>query len=102
MVQTTPNTNCILFGVVCSGKKHTKNKQITTDSHLFLHGVPTADCRSKCDDSAILMMFIMIVGYLHIFMKKCNGDTKYHNSTLMIDNVCKIVLLSVLWTILCQ
>jgi len=38
------------------------------------------------------MMFVMIVVYLHIFMEKCDGDTKYHNSTLMIDNVHKIVL----------
>jgi len=39
------------------------------------------------------MMFVMIVVYLHIFMEKCDSDTKYHNSTFMIDNVCKIVLL---------
>jgi len=38
------------------------------------------------------MMFVMIVVYLDISMEKCDGDTKYHNSTLMIDNACKIVL----------
>jgi len=70
------------------------------DLDLFLHGILIADCRSKCDDSAIFMMFVMIVVYLHIFMEKCDGDTTYHNSTLMIDNVCKISLLSVLWTVL--
>jgi len=48
------------------------------------------------------MMFVMIAVYLHIFMEKCDGDTKYHNSTLMIDNVCKFVLFSVLWTVLCH
>jgi len=46
------------------------------------------------------MMFVMIVVYLHIFMEKCVGDTKYHNSAVKIDNVCEIVLLSVLWTVL--
>ena len=55
-----------------------------------------------CDDSAILMIFVIIVLYVHTFMEKCDGDTKYYNGTLMIDNVYKIVLLSVLWTVLCQ
>ena len=82
-VQTTPNKHCILFGVVCSGKKHTKNQKNYYGLGLIL----------TCDDSAILMMFVMIVVYLHIFMEKCDSDTKYHNSTFMIDNVCKIVLL---------
>jgi len=54
-----------------------------------------------CDDSAILMMFVIIVLYVNMFMEKCDGDTNYHNSVLMIDNVNKTVLLSVLWTVLC-
>ena len=51
-VQTTPNTHCILFGVVCSGKKHTKNTQITTDSDLFLH-VMTVQFDDVCHDSSL-------------------------------------------------
>ena len=54
-----------------------------------------------CDDSAILMICVIIVLYVNMFMEKCDGDTNYHNSVLMIDNVNKTVLLSVLWTVLC-
>ena len=45
-VQTTPNTNCIVFGVICSRTKHTTNKQTIIDLSRY-HQSPTADRRSK-------------------------------------------------------